>query len=216
MDKWLFKTFLQWHSISQIDFKILDFQLDQKQEIQEKINTFTKKILFPIYVKPANSWSSLGITRITQLSELDAAIENAKTYDQRIVLEQGLIKPKEIEVAILWNSDILVSEPGELVLAKDFYDYNDKYLLNQSSIHIPANITTSQWEKIKYLAEKTYKLCNCSWFARIDFFLSEWKNYLNEINTLPGFTDISMFPLLMKNMWLSYSEIINKIIELGY
>jgi len=216
MDKWVFKAFLQWHQIPQTSFEILDIQLDSPKDIQQKKEKILRETSFPLYVKPANSWSSVGISKVNELSELDRAIEIASLHDTRIIIEQGLHSPKEIEVAVLWNSDLLVSEPWELILAKDFYDYDDKYTLNQSSVHIPADISDQQKEEIKNLAIKTYKLCNCSGFARIDFFLSEWKIYLNEINTLPGFTDISMFPMLMKHMWLSYWELIDKIIELAY
>lgn len=216
MDKWVFKTFLQWHQIPQTPFEILDIQLDSPKDIEQKKEKILREILFPLYVKPANSWSSVGISKVSEFSELDRAIETASLHDTRIIVEQGLISPKEIEVAVLWNSELLISEPWELILTKDFYDYDDKYLLNQSSVQIPANISESQKQDIKKIAEKVYKLCNCSGFARIDFFIAEEKIYLNEINTLPGFTDISMFPLLMKHMWLSYWELIDRIIELAY
>ncbi len=216
MDKWVFKQFLQWYAINQVMFEILDFQLDTQQTIQEKIDAFIKKTSFPIYIKPANSWSSVGITKVHNTAEIMSAIQEAIKHDQRVILEQWLINPKEIEVAIIWNSDLHISEPGELILVKDFYDYNDKYKHNQSSFQIPANISDSQKKEIKDLATKIYKLCNCSGFARIDFFITEEKIYLNEINTLPGFTDISMFPMLMKHTGLRYSEIIDKIIALAY
>lgn len=216
MDKWIFKLFLQWHQIPQTPFEILDIQLDSPKDIEQKKEKIFREIKFPLYIKPANSWSSVGITKVNEITEFNDAIKTASLHDNKIIIEQWLISPKEIEVAILWNSDLLISEPGELILAKDFYDYDDKYTNNQSSIHIPASITESQRKEIQELAEKVYKLCDCSGFARIDFFLSEWKIYLNEINTLPGFTDISMFPMLMKYMWLSYSELIDKIIALAY
>ncbi len=167
-------------------------------------------------MKPANSWSSLGISKVNEPSELDNAIKLASLHDTRIIIEQGLNSPKEIEVAVLGNSDLFISDPGELILVKDFYNYDDKYTLNQSSMQIPADISELQKQDIKKIAKKVYKLCNCSGFARIDFFISDGNIYLNEINTLPGFTDISMFPMLMKNMWLRYSELIDKIIELSY
>lgn len=216
MDKWVFKMFLQWHQIPQTSFEILDMQLDSVKDIEQKKEKILREITFPLYVKPANSWSSVGISKVNEASALDHAIETASLHDTRIIIEQGLYAPKEIEVAVLWNSDLLVSEPGELILAKDFYDYDDKYIRNQSSVHIPANISDQQKKDIQALATKVYKLCNCSWFARIDFFVVEDNLYLNEINTLPGFTDISMFPMLMKHSWLTYWEIIDKIIELAY
>lgn len=216
MDKWLFKTFLQGHNIPQTPFGILDMQLDSPKDIEQKKEKILKEISFPLYVKPANSWSSVGITKVDDATQLDDAISLASLHDSKIIIEQWLITPKEIEVAVLWNWELIVSEPGELILAKDFYDYDDKYTNNQSSMQIPADISESQKQDIKKIAEKVYKLCNCSGFARIDFFIAEWTIYLNEINTLPGFTDISMFPMLIKNMWLNYAELIDRIIELAY
>jgi D-alanine-D-alanine ligase len=111
-----------------------------------------------------------------------------------------LISPKEVEVAILGNNKLTISEPGELILAKDFYDYEDKYKNNEATVCIPAKISDTEKKKIQNLAQKVYRLCDCTGFARIDFFIAKNKIYLNEINTLPGFTDISMFPMLMKHI----------------
>jgi D-alanine-D-alanine ligase len=127
-----------------------------------------------------------------------------------------LITPKEIEVAIVGNSELTVSKPGELILTKDFYDYEDKYKNNEATVRIPANISSTQQKKIQNLAVKIYKLCDCSGFARIDFFVAGKKIYLNEINTLPGFTDISMFPMLMTHHGMSYTQLVNNIIALAY
>ena len=117
---------------------------------------------------------------------------------------------------MLGNDELIISEPGELILSKDFYDYDDKYKNNEAVVRIPAKISASQQKKIQDLAKKVYKLCDCSGFARIDFFISNKKIFLNEINTLPGFTDISMFPMLMTHYGLSYTQLINKIISLAY
>jgi D-alanine-D-alanine ligase len=127
-----------------------------------------------------------------------------------------LVSPREIEIAILGNKELTISEPGELILAKDFYDYNEKYINNQSTVHIPAKLSAKDKKYIINLAQKTYKLCDCSGFARIDFFIANNNIYLNEINTLPGFTDISMFPMLMMHQGMTYKKLINTIISLAY
>ncbi len=169
----------------------------------------------PVYIKPSNSGSSVGITKVADIKDLQKAIKEASRHDGKILVEQGLSGHREIEVAVLGNEDLVISEPGELGLTQDFYDYDEKYKNNRTQVTIPAKIDAKTKQEIKMLAGKAYRLCDCKGFARIDFFLKGKKVYLNEINTLPGFTDISMFPMLMKNMKISYKELINRIIGLG-
>ncbi|MEI6774970.1 MAG: hypothetical protein WCL18_09745 [bacterium] len=158
----------------------------------------------------------MGITRITNHKQLNAAIKKASRYDNKILIEEGFVSPREIEVAIMGNKNLTVSEPGELILTKDFYDYDDKYTTSKVVVSIPTNLSTKDKKDIIELAQKTYTLCDCSGFARIDFFIANKKIYVNEINTLPGFTDTSMFPLLMTNDGMSYTHLINEIISLAY
>lgn len=216
MDKSLFKLFLSGHNIPQTKFIDIDWWRMSNEIIENKIQEIKKTLVLPLYVKPSNSWSSVGISKITNYDQLDFAIKEASKHDNKILIEEGLISPKEIEIAIIGNSDLMVSQPGELLLTKDFYNYEDKYTNNEVTICIPAAISNIDQEKIKDLAMRVYKLCDCSWFARIDFFITNKTIYLNEINTLPGFTDISMFPMLMTHLWLSYTQLINKIISLAY
>jgi len=216
MDKAVFKDLLKSSNIKQTAYWVLDFKRQSKKEIAAILSQIVKELPLPWYVKPANSGSSVGITKVDKIDNLAKAINLAKKHDSKLVIEQGLKNPKEIEVAVLGNQELLISRPGELQLAKDFYNYEDKYKLGQAQAVIPAKINVKQAEEIKRLSAKAYKLFNCQGFARIDFFLYEGKIYLNEINTLPGFTDISMFPMLMMDTGLSYKKLINKIIELGY
>ncbi|MEI7452315.1 MAG: D-alanine--D-alanine ligase family protein [Candidatus Falkowbacteria bacterium] len=216
MDKGLFKQYLSGQGINQVKFLILDYNLETAIGIEEKINTIKVNFKFPLYIKPANSGSSVGVNKINNLSEIKSAIKDALKHDSKIIIEEGLISPKEIEVAVLGNKELNISQPGELKLAKDFYNYDDKYKLGEAKVVIPAEIPDKQKKDIFVLAEKIYKLCACSGFARIDFFVANNKVYLNEINTLPGFTDASMYPILMMNNDLSYKKLINKIIELAY
>lgn len=216
MDKGVFKQHLIGHGIDQVKFAVLDFNKLSLAEINKLKIDIRKKFKLPLYVKPANSGSSLGITKVLGFSGLERAIKAALKHDTRIVIEEGLKNPKEIEVAVLGNKELIVSSPGELSLAKEFYSYDDKYKLGEAKPIIPAKLSSAQKLAIKKLATRTYRLYDCSGFARIDFFISGKKIYLNEINTLPGFTDISMYPLLMMNTGLSYRELINRIISLAY
>jgi D-alanine-D-alanine ligase len=128
-----------------------------------------------------------------------------------------LVNPKEIEMAVMGNNKLAVSRPGELRPSKNFYDYDDKCKLGEAQAIVPArSISRTQIKTIRKIAAQAYRLANCQGFARVDFFIAKNKIYLNEINTLPGFTNISMFPMLMMNSGMSYQNLLNKIIELGY
>jgi D-alanine-D-alanine ligase len=216
MDKAVFKKFLAGQKINQVKFEILDYSLETKEIIEQKIKRIRNTFKLPLYIKPANSGSSVGITKVTGPNKFKLAVAEALKHDNKIVVEEGLTNPREIEVAVLGNQELLIPAPGELALAKDFYSYDDKYKLGEAKPVIPAKLTAAQKTEIIRLAAKTYRLCGCSRFARIDFFISHNKIYLNEINTLPGFTDISMYPMLMVSGGLSYKNLINKIIALAY
>lgn len=216
MDKVVMKSLLKWLNIPQTKFFVIDTILDDKNNIQKIINKASKILKLPIYVKPSNSGSSVWITKVESYEKLSNAVEIAAKHDNKIVIEQGLLSPREIEVAVLWNNSLIMSDPGELIINKEFYSYDDKYKKNKTQINIPASITVLQKNKIKTLAKKVYQILDCRWFARIDFFMVKDKIYLNEINTLPWFTNSSMFPMLIQNSGISYKDLITKIIELAY
>lgn len=216
MDKAIFKDLLSAAKINQVKYLVLDFNSSGQAEISKQKKKIQKTLKLPLYIKPANSGSSVGITKITKFSQLEKALQEALRHDSKIVVEEGLINPKEIEVAVLGNRELLISRPGELRLAKDFYNYDDKYKLGEAQALVPAQITNSQKKKIRDLASLAYRLTNCQGFARVDFFIAKNKIYLNEINTLPGFTDISMYPMLMMDQGMSYQELLNRIIGLAY
>ncbi|MFA5127419.1 MAG: D-alanine--D-alanine ligase family protein [Patescibacteria group bacterium] len=216
MDKAVFKTFVAGQNILQTKYKVVDYTIQNQKEISAIMRLAKKDLKLPIYVKPANSGSSVGITKVEKWTGLLSAIKIARRHDSKIVIEQGLKHPREIEVAVLGNERLIISSPGELKLAKDFYDYDDKYKKGEAEQVIPAVLPADIKKEIIKLTERIYRLCDCRGFARIDFFLHNGKIYLNEINTLPGFTDISMYPMLMRNKGLTYKQLINKIIELAY
>ncbi|MDD4995175.1 MAG: D-alanine--D-alanine ligase [Patescibacteria group bacterium] len=212
MDKSFFKNFIKYNRIPQVRFASIDYSTLSKKEIDIKLKKIKKTFNLPIFVKPSNSGSSIGISRVNSFSQLPAAINKARRHDQKILIEQGLKNPQEIEVAVIGNHDPLISKPGEIVPVNEFYDFDDKYKLNKTQINIPAKLTTSQASIILNYASRAYRLCDCRGFARIDFFINNNRVYINEINTLPGFTDISMFPRLLINEGLSYKQILNRII----
>lgn len=215
MDKALFKLLMLGQKIPQLPFFLLDYKLDTKEQIKKTITQAKTKLKLPVYVKPANSGSSVGIVRLDNWLNLNKAIKEASLHDHKVILEQGLIKPREIEVAVLGNRELIVSRPGELKLEQDFYDYAEKYEKGRTEMIIPAHLSLREEEKIISLAKKVYQLTDCRGLARVDFFLKNNKVYLNEINTLPGFTDISMYPMLMKEKGIRYQALINKLINLA-
>jgi D-alanine-D-alanine ligase len=216
MDKAIFKDLLSGKNIKQTAYKVIDYSISSEAEAVAIIAAAKREFKFPWYVKPANSGSSIGITKVEDAEDIENALALASGHDKKIIIEEGLVGPREIEVAVMGNEKLTISAPGELKLAKDFYDFDDKYKLGEARPVIPAEISAAETETIRQMAEKVYRLADCRGFARVDFFLYQREVYLNEINTLPGFTDISMFPMLMKNTGLTYQELINRIIDLAY
>ena len=176
-----------------------------------------EKLQFPMFVKPSNMGSSVGITKAHDRAELKEAIALAKKYDSRLLIEQG-IDAREIESAVMGNSVLECGKVGEIVPGAEFYDYNDKYFDGTSQLLIPAPISEEEERTVLEMAKKAYVACGCSSFARVDFLMDKTtgKIYINEINAIPGFTKISMFPRLMMAAGLKYPEIIDRIVELGY
>jgi D-alanine-D-alanine ligase len=179
------------------------------------------KLKYPVFVKPANLGSSVGISKAHDRKELGPAIEEAAKFDRKIVIEQGVggkkHKAREIECSVLGNDDPVASLPGEIVPGKEFYDYTAKYLDEGSQLIIPAKLTKSETKKVQTLAVQAFKAVDCSGLARVDFLMDATtkKIYLNEINTMPGFTAISMYPKLWAASGLSYPDLIVRLIELG-
>ena len=179
------------------------------------------KLKYPLFVKPANLGSSLGISKAHNRKELGPAIEEAAKFDRKIVIEQGVggkkEKAREIECSVLGNDEPVASVPGEIVPSKEFYDYAAKYVDEGSQLNIPAKLTKSQTKRVQDLAVAAFKAVDCSGLARADFLMDPKtaKIYLNEINTMPGFTAISMYPKLWGASGLAYPDLIDRLIELG-
>jgi D-alanine-D-alanine ligase len=179
------------------------------------------KLKYPVFVKPANLGSSVGISKAHDRKELGPAIEEAAKFDRKIVIEQGVggtkQKAREIECSVLGNDKPEASVPGEIVPGKEFYDYTAKYVDEGSQLIIPAKLSKTETRKIQQLAISAFKAVDCSGLARVDFLMDpkNRKIYLNEINTMPGFTAISMYPKLWAASGLAYPDLIERLIQLG-
>ena len=180
----------------------------------ELINIINNKLSYPIFIKPANSGSSIGITKVNNKKDLDSAINIALKVDNRILIEE-MIEGKEVECAILEkDGEIIPSLVGEIASAEDFYSFTAKYTNKDSLTLIPANIDVKTMNKIRKLAVKIFKILNLHIYSRIDFFVSkDNKIILNEINTIPGFTEISMYPKLFEATGILYSELLDALIK---
>lgn len=192
-------------------YMIVKENFDEEEFNIEKI---TGKLKFPMFVKPSNSGSSVGVKKATNNGELKMAIENAAQFDNKILVEQG-IEGKEVECAILDGKEIIASTVGEIVPAEEFYSFDAKYNIPESKTIIPANIEEIQIEEIRKIAKKAFKAVDGKGLARVDFFIEKETNkiYINEINTMPGFTKISMYPKLFEAQGITYSELLDKLIE---
>jgi len=179
------------------------------------------KLKYPVFVKPANLGSSVGISKAHGRKELGPAIEEAAKFDRKIVIEQGVggskQKAREIECSVLGNDKPEASLPGEIVPSTEFYDYNAKYLDEGSQLIIPAKLSKGETKEVQRLAIGAFKAVDCSGLARVDFLMEPKtrKIYLNEINTMPGFTSISMYPKLWAASGVSYPDLIARLIQLG-
>jgi D-alanine-D-alanine ligase len=179
------------------------------------------KLTYPVFVKPANLGSSVGISKAHNRKELGPAIEEAAKFDRKIVIEQGVggkkEKAREIECSVLGNDEPVASVPGEIVPGKEFYDYTAKYVDEGSQLIIPAKLTKAQTKKVQDMAVAAFQAVDCSGLARVDFLMDPktQKIYLNEINTMPGFTSISMYPKLWAASGLAYADLIDRLIQLG-
>jgi len=195
---------------------------DWESSPKKTLAAIESALRYPLFVKPANLGSSVGITKAHDRKELGPAIDLAASYDRKIVVEQAVGgkrgKARELEVAILGNDHPQASVVGEIVPGKEFYDYEAKYLTEGSNLIIPAKLTGAQTRQIQQMAIAAFRACDCSGLARVDFLMDPGKSqriYLNEINTLPGFTSISMYPKLWAASGVSYSDLIDRLIQLA-
>jgi len=187
------------------------------REMEMVINDIEERFTYPVFIKPANMGSSVGITKAHDRQKLIEGLWEAAKYDRKIVVEE-YIKGREIECAVLGNNEPQASIPGEILPSNEFYDYHAKYQDGGlSKLLIPAPLSEEKKKEIQGLAIKAYKALECSGLARVDFFVDKenGKVYINEVNTMPGFTRISMYPKLWEATGISYSRLIDRLIELA-
>jgi D-alanine-D-alanine ligase len=179
------------------------------------IDDIESALSYPVFTKPARQGSSIGITMARRRQDLLAGLEEAFRYDDVVIVEQGLDHPRELEVAILGNDDVQVTAPGEIAPSHEFYDFEAKYL-DESELIVPADVTDEVAREINRVAREAYQAVGCRGMARVDFFLDAGGQlWLNEINTIPGFTPNSMFPRLWQAQGVSYPELVARLLDLA-
>lgn len=228
MDKAYAKVIFDKANISQAEYiyirkyndKYIYIEKDFTEEILD-INGIIKNVLdkikFPMFVKPSNAGSSVGISKVENETELIKAIKYAGKFDNKILIEEG-IQGREVECAVFGNEEVQTSCLGEILSADEFYSFNAKYQNQKSKTVIPADLPEKLSNKVRKIAKKAYKATDCKGLARVDFFVGDKNNkiYINEINTIPGFTQISMYPKLWEQTGVNYSDLLDKLIELAY
>ncbi|HXI30481.1 MAG TPA: D-alanine--D-alanine ligase family protein [Vicinamibacterales bacterium] len=190
-----------------------DWQRDERSVLQQVVN----HLGFPVFVKPANLGSSVGISKAKHVAELRTAIKLAAEFDRKIVIEAAVPQAREIEVAVLGNDEPIASVPGEIIPSREFYDYESKYIDENSRSVIPAALTEAQAAEVRALAVKAFQAIDGAGMARVDFLLARDNGmlYLNEVNTIPGFTTISMYAQMWAASGLDYPHLIDRLIALA-
>lgn len=215
MDKVIMKNVFQDHNFPVAKYRVIlkpDWQQNSANIIQDIIDYFG----FPVFVKPANLGSSVGISKARNKEELMVAIDSAGRYDRKIIVEE-FVPAREIECAVLGNADPKASVVGEVIPHNEYYDYEAKYTDGKSDLVIPALLTQKIIDEVRTLAVAAFKAVDCCGMARIDFFLHRitGKVIINEINTLPGFTNFSMYPRLWQASGLGYPDLLDRLIQLA-
>jgi D-alanine-D-alanine ligase len=216
MDKGLFKDVMRANDIPVVESIIVS-----RMEIQKDINNVITRAehlsSYPFFVKPANLGSSVGISKCRNRSDLMEGIIDAARYDRRVLIERGLTNPREIEISVLGNESPAVSVVGEILPEADFYSYSAKYLDDRSRLMIPAELPVDLAKKMQEIAVKVYSVIDCAGLARVDFLLDRENGefFISEVNTLPGFTKISMYPKLWEASGMPYAQLIDRLVDLA-
>jgi D-alanine-D-alanine ligase len=208
MDKELMKRVCREHGLPVVEWVTL---------WRERMALEAPPFAYPVFVKPANLGSSVGISKARNDAELASAVRLAARYDRKVIVERA-IDGQELECSVLGNDDPQASVPCEIVPSREFYDYEDKYELDAAQFHLPARLPEAQIEEVRRLAVAAYRATECAGMARVDFLResSTGRIYINEINTIPGFTSISMYPKMWEHSGLSFPRLLDRLIELAY
>ncbi|MEA4827182.1 MAG: D-alanine--D-alanine ligase family protein, partial [Clostridium sp.] len=215
MDKVYTKYLLEDFGIKQADYVVVNAH-EYDKEKERLLQTIEGKLGYDVFIKPSNSGSSVGISKAHNRNELEVGLEKALVHDRKILVEKA-INAREVEVAVLGNDEPIAATPGEIIPANEFYDYEAKYSNAESKLLIPANLSEDKLEFVRQEAVKIYKILDCAGMSRVDFLVDKDTEevYLNEINTIPGFTKISMYPKMWQADGKAYRDLISELIELA-
>jgi D-alanine-D-alanine ligase len=215
MDKGVMKAAFAAAGLPQVPYTLV-LRRDFEREPEAVLDQLEKALKYPMFTKPANAGSSVGISKCKSREQLQAGMVEACKHDRRIIVEQG-VSPRELEVAVLGNDDPVASVVGEILVGGEWYDYNDKYIDGKSRPEIPAKIPAEVSERVREMALMAFKAIDGAGLARVDFLLDKETGdlYLNEVNTFPGFTQISMYPKMWAASGLSYNQLLDRLIELA-
>ena len=215
MDKGAAKDVLAQHGVAQTRWLCLS--PDDLRDSESLITTITDSLSGPWFIKPCNQGSSVGITRAKNPTDLLEGIKTAFEYDRRVVVEEAVDNPRELEIGVIGNSKLETSCVGEITYKAEFYSYEAKYTEGQSAMHIPAELPDGVADEIAKQSQRAYRALDCRGFARIDFLFEPSTNkvYLSEINTLPGFTPFSMFTKLWESSGLTYEQTVQRLVDLA-
>lgn len=214
MDKVIMKNIFAQAGLNQAKY-VSYIRIEWQNSSEAVYEQIEKELGYPCFVKPANLGSSVGISKATDRDSLEKAFEEAFTFDRKVIIEEAIIG-REVELGVLGNDYPRCSVAGEIVPKKDFYDYKAKYEDGDTALIIPAEITEQEYKTLHEASIKAYKALDCSGLVRADFFLTkEGKAIINEVNTMPGFTPFSMFPLLWQHTGVSYPELIETLVKLA-
>jgi D-alanine-D-alanine ligase len=216
MEKGVFKDVMIANHIPVVE-SVVVLRSEIEQDLESVIRRAESVSAYPLFVKPANLGSSVGVTKCRSRSDLAEGLMEAAQYDRRVLVERGVPNPREIEISVLGNDNPQASLPGEIIPGADFYSYDAKYVLDNSEFCIPAALSEAQAALIKELAVRAFKAIDGCGMARVDFLLDPKTGeiFLNELNTIPGFTKISMYPKLWEASGLPYASLIDRLIELA-
>jgi D-alanine-D-alanine ligase len=216
MDKGVFKEVMRANDIPVVE-SMLALRAEIENDMKSVIERAEKAGAYPLFTKPANLGSSVGVTKCRNRSDLQEGLMEAASFDRRVLIERGVGNVREIEVSVLGNDDPAASVCGEILPSREFYSYESKYVDGTSGLEIPAQLAPATADLIREYAVRAYKLIDCAGMARVDFFLEKDTNkiYLNELNTIPGFTRISMYPKLWEASGLPYAKLVDRLIELA-
>ncbi|MGI6227224.1 MAG: D-alanine--D-alanine ligase family protein [Peptococcales bacterium] len=213
MDKIMMKKIFKYHNLPQVKFSYTSRALIESN-LEEVVVKLINELPFPMFVKPANLGSSVGISKAKNQEQLREALLEASKYDSKIIIEEGK-DIREVEVSVLGNANPQVSIPGEIIPSNEFYDYKAKYIDDRSILKIPAELNADVINELKLLAVEAYLALDCAGLSRVDFFICKKTNkiYINEVNTLPGFTAISMYPKLWEYSGIKMPELLDQLIS---